>query len=157
MVSTKANRAAFISSVKEYMDTFGFSGVDLDWEYPGAPERGGNKLADTRNLSLLVKEMRAAYGQSYGISVTLAPDYWYLRWFDAKAMEPNVDFFGFMAYGNTRFLVQFRHIANICQIFMGLGTRMSKHLVRKFAARLTYVKSPTIQCHSGSMGLTPRN
>ncbi|KAH6651588.1 glycoside hydrolase superfamily [Truncatella angustata] len=98
MVSTKANRAAFISSAKEYMDTYGFQGIDLDWEYPGAPERGGKKLADTRNFSLLVKEMRAAYGTSYGISVTLAPDYWYLRWFDAKAMEPNVDFFGFMAY-----------------------------------------------------------
>ncbi len=28
----------------------------------------------------------------------LAPDYWYLRWFDAKAMEPFVDWFGFMAY-----------------------------------------------------------
>ncbi|KAF5024578.1 hypothetical protein F66182_3341 [Fusarium sp. NRRL 66182] len=98
MVSTKANRAAFISSVKEYMDTFGFSGVDLDWEYPGDPKRGGNKLADTRNLVSLVREMRAAYGQSYGISLTLAPDYWYLRWFDAKAMEQYVDFFGFMAY-----------------------------------------------------------
>ncbi|POS77062.1 oviduct-specific glycoprotein [Diaporthe helianthi] len=85
-------------SVKEYMDEYGFQGIDLDWEYPGAPERGGKKLADTRNLSLLVKEMRAAYGTAYGISLTLAPDYWYLRWFDAKAMEPNVDFFGFMAY-----------------------------------------------------------
>jgi GH18 family chitinase len=103
MVSTKANRAAFIGSVKEYMDTFGFSGVDLDWEYPGDPKRGGNKLADTRNLVALVREMRAAYGQSYGISLTLAPDYWYLRWFDAKAMEPYVDFFGFMAYGMCYF------------------------------------------------------
>ncbi|RGP68664.1 oviduct-specific glyco [Fusarium sporotrichioides] len=98
MVSSKANRAAFISSVREYMDTFGFSGVDLDWEYPGDPKRGGNKLTDTRNLVALVREMRAAFGQSYGISLTLAPDYWYLRWFDAKAMEPYVDFFGFMAY-----------------------------------------------------------
>ncbi|KAI0123328.1 oviduct-specific glycoprotein, partial [Xylariales sp. AK1849] len=98
MVSTKANRAAFISSAKTYMDEYGFTGVDLDWEYPGAPERGGKKLVDTRNFSLLLKEMRAAYGTAYGISLTLAPDYWYLRWFDAKAMEPNVDFFGFMAY-----------------------------------------------------------
>lgn len=42
--------------------------------------------------------MRASFGNQYGISVTLAPDYWYLRGFDAKAMEPYVDFFGFMAY-----------------------------------------------------------
>ncbi|KAK7994851.1 hypothetical protein PG990_013624 [Apiospora arundinis] len=98
LCSTKENRAAFISSVKDYMDQYGFQGVDLDWEYPGAPERGGRKLADTRNLAMLVREMRAAYGTAYGISLTLAPDYWYLRWFDAKAMEPYVDFFGFMAY-----------------------------------------------------------
>jgi chitinase len=98
LCSTKANRAAFISSVKAYMDEYGFQGVDLDWEYPGAPERGGRKLDDTRNLVLLVREMRAAYGTAYGISLTLAPDYWYLRWFDAKSMEPHVDFFGFMAY-----------------------------------------------------------
>ncbi|KAH7117301.1 oviduct-specific glycoprotein [Dactylonectria macrodidyma] len=98
LCSTKERRAAFIASVKEYMDTYGFQGVDIDWEYPGAPERGGRKMADTRNLATLVREMRAAYGKSYGISLTLAPDYWYLRWFDGKAMEPYVDFFGFMAY-----------------------------------------------------------
>ncbi len=98
LCSTKERRAAFISSVRAYMDKYGFQGVDLDWEYPGAPERGGRKLADTRNLAALVREMRAAYGTAYGISLTLAPDYWYLRWFDAKAMEPYVDFFGFMAY-----------------------------------------------------------
>ncbi|KAM0488654.1 hypothetical protein ACHAP7_000697 [Fusarium lateritium] len=98
MVSNKANRATFISSVRDYMDEYGFTGVDLDWEYPGEPKRGGRKLADTRNFAALLREMRAAYGTKYGISLTLAPDYWYLRWFDAKAMEPYVDFFGFMAY-----------------------------------------------------------
>ncbi|KXH32852.1 hypothetical protein CSIM01_04345 [Colletotrichum simmondsii] len=98
MVSTKANRAAFISSAREYMDEYGFTGIDLDWEYPGEPKRGGRKLEDTRNFAMLLREMRAAYGDQYGISLTLAPDYWYLRWFDAKAMEPFVDFFGFMAY-----------------------------------------------------------
>ena len=96
--ATQARRAAFISSVKDYMDEYGFQGVDLDWEYPGDARRGGNGLDDTRNLVLLVKEMRQAYGNAYGISLTLAPDYWYLRWFDPKAMEPYVDFFGFMAY-----------------------------------------------------------
>ncbi|KAF9774989.1 hypothetical protein IL306_006934 [Fusarium sp. DS 682] len=85
------------------MDEYGFQGVDFDWEYPGEPKRGGRKLADTRNFSMLLKEMRAAYGSKYGISLTLAPDYWYLRWFDAKAMEPYVDFFGFMAYGSSGF------------------------------------------------------
>lgn len=77
---------------------YGFSGVDLDWEYPGAPDRGGNKLEDTKNFAMLLREMRDNYKTEFGISLTLAPDYWYLRWFDAKGMQSSVDFFGFMAY-----------------------------------------------------------
>jgi chitinase len=76
MCLNKERRAAFINSVKAYMDEYGFQGVDLDWEYPGDPERGGRKLADVRNFAQLLREMRAAYGTKYGISLTLAPDYW---------------------------------------------------------------------------------
>lgn len=42
--------------------------------------------------------MRANFNTDYGISMALAPDYWYLRYFDAKAMESSLDWFGFMAY-----------------------------------------------------------
>ena len=97
LASTSANRAAFISALKGFLSTYGFQGVDLDWEYPGTPERGGKQI-DTENYVALVREIRAAFGTDYGLSLTLAPDYWYLRGFDAKAMEPYVDFFGFMAY-----------------------------------------------------------
>lgn len=93
MTSTQGNRAAFISSLKQFMITYGFQGVDLDWEYPATPERGGGR-ADTENYVALVKDMRAAFGSQFGISLTLAPDYWYLRGFDAKAMKPYVDWFG---------------------------------------------------------------
>ncbi|KAK3984687.1 glycoside hydrolase superfamily, partial [Cladorrhinum sp. PSN332] len=96
--ATPANRAAFISSLAAYMTTYGFQGVDLDWEYPGAPERGGNGHADVTNFVSLLREMRLAYGASFGISLTLAPDYWYLRWFDVAGLEPYVDHMGLMAY-----------------------------------------------------------
>lgn len=78
MVSTQANRAAFITSLVGFMDQYGFQGADLDWEYPTAEVRGG-KPEDTENLIILVKEMRAALGSKYGLSSILAPDYWYLR------------------------------------------------------------------------------
>ncbi|KAF1955249.1 glycoside hydrolase [Byssothecium circinans] len=99
LCSNAENRAAFISSVKDFMKEYGFQGVDLDWEYPGAPERGG-KREDTKNFFLLVEEMRALFGSAYGISLPLVPDYWYLRWFDPIAMQKHVDFFGFMAYAD---------------------------------------------------------
>lgn len=97
MTSTPGNRAAFISSLMQFMTEYGFQGVDLDWEYPASADRGGGP-ADTANFVALVREMRAAFGTQFGISLTLAPDYWYLRGFDAKGMEPYVDWFGFMAY-----------------------------------------------------------
>jgi chitinase len=76
-------------------------GVDLDWEYPVAEDRGGTE-DDTANFVSLVQEMREAFDgrghQDYGISVALAPDYWYMRYFDAKGMEPHVSWFNFMTY-----------------------------------------------------------
>ncbi|KAF2803392.1 glycoside hydrolase [Mytilinidion resinicola] len=79
MTSSKENRASFITS------------------YPATDVRGGHE-EDTANLVFLVQELRAAFGTRYGLSVILAPDYWYLRGMDPKAMEPYVDWFGFMGY-----------------------------------------------------------
>lgn len=56
------------------MAQYGFQGVDLDWEYPATPERGGT-FVDTQNYVSLVKEMKAEFAGQYGISLTLAPDY----------------------------------------------------------------------------------
>lgn len=97
MASSATSRAKFINSLLVFMNQFGFQGADLDWEYPAIAERGGRR-EDTQNFVLLVQEMRAAFGTNYGISLPLAPDYWSLRGFDPRAMEPYVDFFGFMAY-----------------------------------------------------------
>lgn len=115
MTATSANRAAFISSLVSFMSHYGFQGADLDWEYPGAYDRGGS-YADTANYVSLVQEMRAAFGTQYGISLTLAPDPGAVNGFDAISMQPyvghicllfyilertnraKVDFFGFMSY-----------------------------------------------------------
>lgn len=97
LCSDSSRRAAFIASTKAFMDEYGFQGVDLDWEYPVAEDRGGSS-GDIENFVSLLREMRESYGNDYGISLTLAPDYWYLRYFDAKGLEPYVDHFGFMAY-----------------------------------------------------------
>jgi len=73
------------------------AGADIDWEYPGAPERGG-KPEDTENFVTLLKELRAAWGTKYGISATLPSSYWYLRWFDLKGLEKYLDWLNMMSY-----------------------------------------------------------
>ncbi|KAI9854059.1 MAG: hypothetical protein M1813_001571 [Trichoglossum hirsutum] len=97
MVSTQANRAKFIASLKQFMLTYNFDGVDLDWEYPGADDRGGVP-ADSANFVELLKEMRASFGSRYGVSATLPSSYWYLQHFDLPGMEPYLDWFNVMTY-----------------------------------------------------------
>jgi chitinase len=46
----------------------------------GASDRGGS-TEDGANFVLLLSDMRAAFGQTYGISVTLPTSYWYLQGF----------------------------------------------------------------------------
>ncbi|KJR85825.1 class 5 chitinase 1 [Sporothrix schenckii 1099-18] len=97
MVSSAGNRDAFIRSLVQFMDTYGFDGVDLDWEYPGADDRGG-VATDTANFVALAAELKAAFGGKYGLTVTLPTSYWYLQHFDVNGLQPHVDWFNLMAY-----------------------------------------------------------
>jgi chitinase len=74
MVSTSANRATFISSAIKFMKTYSFDGIDIDWEYPYAGDRGGVP-ADTANYVQFLKELRVACGGVYGLTVTLPSSY----------------------------------------------------------------------------------
>ncbi|KAF2649566.1 glycoside hydrolase family 18 protein, partial [Lophiostoma macrostomum CBS 122681] len=97
MSSSSDNRGKFISGLKSFMNEFGFDGVDLDWEYPQADDRGGAQ-GDKANYVALVKEMRSAFGSKYGITVTLPTSYWYLQHFDLRGLEANVNWFNLMSY-----------------------------------------------------------
>ncbi|KAJ9138369.1 Family 18 glycoside hydrolase [Pleurostoma richardsiae] len=97
MVSSSANRATFISGLMKFMSTYGFDGVDLDWEYPGADDRGGNQ-ADVENYVTFASELRSAFGSKYGLTITLPTSYWYLQHFDLEGIQKSVDWFNIMAY-----------------------------------------------------------
>ncbi|KAK1990158.1 glycoside hydrolase [Colletotrichum falcatum] len=75
MSSTAANRKKFIGNLVKLMETYGFDGVDLDWEYPTADDRGG-KPEDKANFVLLPKDIKKAFSEKgYGYSLTLPASY----------------------------------------------------------------------------------
>lgn len=110
MVSTSANRAAFISSLKLFLKTYVFDGVDIDWEYPVADDRGGHE-ADFVNFVTFLSELRSALGGSYGITTTLPSSYWYLQHFDVTKMQEFVDWFNVMSkYLPSTFLTKYLRV-----------------------------------------------
>ncbi|KAF2969308.1 hypothetical protein GQX73_g4255 [Xylaria multiplex] len=97
MASSAGGRQKFINSLQNFMQSYGFDGVDLDWEYPASDDRGG-KAVDFGNFPELIAEMRQTFGSSYGISLTLPSSFWYLQHFDVANLQDYVDWFNFMSY-----------------------------------------------------------
>ncbi len=84
-------------SVKTYLQKYGFDGIDIDYEYPAAEDRGGSS-EDTDNYLLLVKEMRSEFGEKYLITIAAPASYWYLRHFKIGKMSNYLDFINVMTY-----------------------------------------------------------
>ncbi|KAL5365893.1 bacteriodes thetaiotaomicron symbiotic chitinase [Aspergillus floccosus] len=97
MVRFPGTRKSFIDSAIAMMKEYGFDGIDIDWEYPAAGDRGG-AARDTANLVTFLSELRAAVGTDFGLTCTLPSSYWYLKGFDIVGMAGYVDFFNFMSY-----------------------------------------------------------
>jgi chitinase len=113
MARTAENRKRFIEGLIKFIKTYGFDGMDLDWEYPAAGEftsstnatsswqssddRGG-RPEDFDNFVLLSKDIKQAFGLRYGYSITLPASYWYLQHFDLAKHQPHVDWFNLMSY-----------------------------------------------------------
>ena len=70
-----AKRAALAADCAAFLDTYGFDGIDLDWEFP---VDGGNGIAhlpeDKQNFTLLAQAIRDAIGPDKILSAAVAPN-----------------------------------------------------------------------------------
>ena len=101
MASSQTNRKTFAQSVVQFLRTYGFDGLDLDWEYPALPERGG-KREDYDNYVLMTKELRSAFNaapEDYTLTVALTGNVTKLEMgFDLAGLSEHIDYFNLMAY-----------------------------------------------------------
>ncbi|KAF9480694.1 hypothetical protein BDN70DRAFT_992496 [Pholiota conissans] len=98
LVASSGNTQTFIASVLSVMETYGFDGIDVDWEYPGAFDRGGNP-SDTENYVNFMKAVKSAFTpHGYGLTFTAPSSYWYLQHFDLPGLLLYADWVNVMTY-----------------------------------------------------------
>jgi chitinase len=107
MAETRASRGDFIAASIRYVRDNGFDGIDIDWEYPADPSRGGRPV-DTRNFTSLLAELREAVTAEAKTSgkepllITLAtPAGSQVKGFELGSIHRYVDWINLMTYDFT--------------------------------------------------------
>ena len=93
IAASDAYRRAFAKNVHGFLSTYGYDGVDIDWEVPNAPH-------DTQPCTMLMEALRAELPTPrWLISMAVGSDpRYYGTGFDIPALTPLVDFFNVMTY-----------------------------------------------------------
>ncbi|KAJ7062148.1 glycosyl hydrolases family 18-domain-containing protein [Mycena amicta] len=98
LVGSAANTNAFITSALQTLQAYAFDGIDVDWEYPAAYDRGGNP-ADKENYVTFMAKVKAAFApRGYGLTFTAPSSYWYLQHFDLPGLLKSADWVNVMTY-----------------------------------------------------------
>jgi len=105
VAATDASRKAFATSCADFMETYGFDGIDVDWEYPVSGGLTTGTAADTANYTLLMKEMRAeldrreaAAGQDYLLTIATGAGPDKVANLDVPGLANTLDWINLMAY-----------------------------------------------------------
>ena len=100
MAATDENRKAFAADCARVVDEFDLDGIDMDWEYPTSSAAGiSSSPDDTRNFTLLIKEIRKAIGPRKLLTMASPNN---AKYVDFPDVLPYMDFVNVMAYDMGR-------------------------------------------------------
>jgi chitinase len=134
LVASAPARAEFVRQLTSWFDQYGYDGINIDWEYP-------QTAADKENLTLLLKELRAAfdkYPKPKELDLVCHGSLWYSTWVDYAAILSSVDYFYYMAYdfsGNWPYSLHAGHNAPLFDQPDTLAARYGN--VNRFLSNLT--------------------
>ncbi|KAK4184949.1 hypothetical protein QBC35DRAFT_538819 [Podospora australis] len=97
------NRDQFARNVAEFLAKEGLDGVDIDWEYPGAPDiyvgdtRIGQRHDGAEYLVFLTR-LKSLLGSQRSVSIAAPASFWYLKAFPIDRMGAVIDYIVYMTY-----------------------------------------------------------
>ncbi len=104
---TEASREVFAESAVDFIRTYGFDGVDIDWEYPveGGLPSNTYRPEDGVNYTLLLRELREQLdiageedGRYYELSIAAPAGFDKLRHLECAELGEILDFINVMTY-----------------------------------------------------------
>ena len=89
--SVAKNSGTFVTNIYNFIVTYNFDGLDLDWEFPGP--------ADKVNFVNLLSALRTKFGTKYLITSAMSANGYYIgNVYDIPAINRYLDFYNVMTY-----------------------------------------------------------
>ena len=96
MAASETHRKKFCQNCLAAVTYYGLDGIDLDWEYPTSSSAGiSSSPDDTKNFTLLVKDLRAALGKDKLLTMASASNAKYVEF---KDFIEQMNFVNLMTY-----------------------------------------------------------
>ena len=96
MAADPTHRRNFCNNCLAAVETYGLDGIDLDWEYPTSSSAGiSSSPNDTKNFTLLVKELRDVLGDDRLLTMASAAN---AKYVDFASVTRYFDFINIMTY-----------------------------------------------------------
>ncbi|KAK4197626.1 family 18 putative glycoside hydrolase [Triangularia verruculosa] len=95
------NQDTFVANIVSFVMEHELDGIDIDWEYPAAPDIPGipaGTAEDAANYLTFFRKLRAAMPSSKSVSFCAPASFWYLKGYHIDEMAAVADYIVYMTY-----------------------------------------------------------